>query len=195
LEVVRNILRTHRIGQGDIDYRSFFRSKLTEVKNETAVLSTSNSIFRISPGTQSRVVGPAHPWEFHRYAEGTSPHDQLRGHTSSGPSIQQLKFPSTGDSSHVRAAWTIGQSDPNLISLLQRLSAHPQSHQLSHHYQRNSLPSHDGYISNKCFQSSLKMIQFPLKKAEFNLLVKEFRAIGLPDSFHYQRMLDLMKGL
>jgi hypothetical protein len=79
--------------------------------------------------------------------------------------------------------------------VVKRLASHPEYRRLIENYKRNSLPSRVGYISNKHFLSSLRAIEFPLKKAEFNLLLKEFRAIGLPDTFHFQRMVDLAHGL
>ena len=85
--------------------------------------------------------------------------------------------------------------DPALLSVVKRLASHPEYRRLIENYKRNSLPSRVGYISNKHLLNSLRAIQFPLKKAEFNLLLKEFRAIGLPDTFHFQRMVDLAQEM
>lgn len=185
--------------------------------NENTVFVTSDSMFRIDPGTQSRQLGPAHPWDFN-YVNPSShtlpptcppststleSDSQLRNpywkracvepkalSIPSGPFLTstQIKFQSPSSTNQF-------SSDPNLIPLLQRLGSHPQYHQLIVDYKRHSLPSHVGLISNKYFLTSLQSIKFPLKKSEFNLLLKEFRAIGFPDTFNYQRMIDMINQL
>jgi hypothetical protein len=246
---VQKILRQHRIGAKDFDYRSFFRSKLNDVLAEHTLLSTPSSVFEILPSHQSRPAGPSHPWDFsyrghtasspQRTVLSADPRSSLLQPSHSAPNTSRPNFPmatattasgARGDEPYWKRACaqpkTLSSSplpvplslsasipslnlkfqtnstsaatrppDPAVLSVVKRLASHPEYRRLIENYKRNSLPSRVGYISNKHFLSSLRAIEFPLKKAEFNLLLKEFRAIGLPDTFHFQRMVDLAHGL
>jgi hypothetical protein len=254
-EEVKKILRQYRIGIGgkDLDYRSFFRSKLTTVlATEPMMLSSPNSVFQIDPGHQSRPTGASHPWDFsYRGHTAPSTHSStststalLQQTSSSAPNTSRAPSNTTAANTATATTERTGDRDPYwkracaqpktlslpssssfpstsasspsllllkfqspasaavrpsedllpLLSLVKRLASHPQYRHLIENYKRNSLPSRVGFISNKHLLSSLRAIEFPMKKAEFNLLLKEFRAVGLPDTFHYQRMVDLAQA-
>lgn len=94
-------------------------------------------------------------------------------------------------SSNNSNTFNINSYDIKLVPILSKIISHPQCKQLFDSYKRNQLPLRQGFISNKYFLNSLQIFQIPLKKSEVNVLLKEFRAIGLPDTFAYNDFLQV----
>ena len=212
---INSFASQYQVG-ADVDYQTFFRTKLNQVMSETFTAPTPQSVFQIAPLTQSRSFGPAHPWDF-KYQGGTSPLplsptkslevNQSFAHTmpdsTSQPywkracaepkprpivSISPFENNSSNNSSNLI---DISSYDEKVIPTISKIIAHPKSKQLLDSYKKNQLPLRLGYISNKFFLNSLKVFQIPLKKSEVNALLKDFRAIGLPDTFSYNEFLQV----
>lgn len=148
--------------------------------NNTIISSTPDSIFQVAPLNKSRTLGPIHPWDFNN-----NQNNFLKTTPSLSISSNNLSLPKTSNS------FNIDSYDVKVIPIVSKIVTNPQYKQLIDSYKRNQLPLRQGYISNKFFLNSLQIYQIRFKKSEVNVLLKEFRAIGLPDTFAYNDFLQV----